>query len=94
MLFGIVDGATQMTAVRVGLAGLGTVGGGLFKLLQQQEKTIEARCGVPIVVTAVSARNRSQQRGFEVGNSVWHDNAASLAQDENVDVVCVQVLPV
>ena len=77
-----------MTALRVGLAGLGTVGGGLFKLLQQQGGTIEARCGVPIVVTAVSARNRSQQRSFDVGNLVWHDNAASLARDENVDVVC------
>jgi homoserine dehydrogenase len=77
-----------MTSLRVGIAGIGTVGGGLFKLLQQQAKTIEARCGVPIAVTAISARNRTQQRDFDVGNLVWHDNATLLARDENVDVVC------
>ena len=77
-----------MTALRVGIAGLGTVGGGLFKLLQQQAKIIEARCGVSIVVTAVSARNRTQQRGFDVANLVWHENAVLLARDKNVDVVC------
>ena len=77
-----------MTALRVGIAGLGTVGGGLVKLLQQQAKIIEARCGVPIVVTAVSARNRTQQRDFDVANLVWHENAVLLARDKNVDVVC------
>ena len=52
------------------------------------EHALEARCGVPIVVTAISARNRTQQRDFDVGNLVWHDNAALLARDKNVDVVC------
>ena len=77
-----------MTELRVGVAGLGTVGGGLIKLLAAQKSVIEERCGLSILVTAVSAKDRSRDRGFDVGNAVWHDDAVSLAKDEKVDVVC------
>ncbi|MFP6754563.1 MAG: homoserine dehydrogenase [Alphaproteobacteria bacterium] len=77
-----------MTELRVGVAGLGTVGGGLVKLLATQRSVIEERCGLSVLVTAVSAKDRSRERGFDLGAAVWHDDAVSLAKDENVDVVC------
>ena len=77
-----------MTELRVGVAGLGTVGGGLVKLLATQRSVIEERCGLSVLVTAVSAKDRSRERGFDLGGAVWHDDAVSLAKDENVDVVC------
>ena len=77
-----------MTELRVGVAGLGTVGGGLVKLLATQRSVIEERCGLSVLVTAVSAKDRSRERGFDLGSAVWHDDAVSLAKDENVDVVC------
>ena len=77
-----------MTELRVGVAGLGTVGGGLVKLLATQRSVIEERCGLSVLVTAVSAKDRSRERGFDLGGAVWHDAAVSLAKDENVDVVC------
>jgi len=77
-----------VTELRVGVAGLGTVGGGLVKLLATQRSVIEERCGLSVLVTAVSAKDRSRERGFDLGAAVWHDDAVSLAKDENVDVVC------
>ncbi|MFP6718070.1 MAG: homoserine dehydrogenase [Alphaproteobacteria bacterium] len=77
-----------MTELRVGVAGLGTVGGGLVKLLATQRSVIEERCGLSVLVTAVSAKDRSRERGFDLEGAVWHDDAVSLAKDENVDVVC------
>jgi len=77
-----------VTELRVGVAGLGTVGGGLVKLLATQRSVIEERCGLSVLVTAVSAKDRSRERGFDLGSAVWHDDAVSLAKDENVDVVC------
>ena len=77
-----------MTKLRVGVAGLGTVGSGLVKLLLSQKSVIEERCGGPVLVTAVSAKDRSRNRDFDIGKTVWHDDAVSLAKDENVDVVC------
>ena len=49
--------------LRIGLAGLGTVGTSVLDQLTRNATLIEARCGRPVVVTAVSARTRTKQRG-------------------------------
>ena len=72
--------------LRIGLAGLGTVGGGVIKLLAARADSIAARAGQPIVVTAVSARSR-RERGFSIDGLIWHDDPVTLAADPNVDVV-------
>jgi homoserine dehydrogenase len=71
----------------IGLAGLGTVGGGVLKLLRDNADLITARAGRPIAVTAVSARDRSKDRGVPVSGLRWYDDAAALAADGGVDVV-------
>lgn len=77
-----------MTILRVGIAGLGTVGGGLFRLLVNQTETIAERCGRTISVTAISARDRDKERDLNLSGIKWHEDAVSLARDDNVDVVC------
>jgi homoserine dehydrogenase len=77
----------MMKPLRVGIAGLGTVGGGVVKLLAQQAELITARAGRPITVTAVSARDRTRDRGISLDGLNWHDNPLSLASDPAVDVV-------
>ena len=47
----------------VGIAGLGTVGGGVLRVLRDNAALVEARAGRPIAVTAVSARDRGRDRG-------------------------------
>ena len=71
----------------VGLAGLGTVGAGVLAVLRENAELIAARAGRPIVVTAVSARDRTRDRGISVGGFRWYDDAVALAQDGGVDVV-------
>jgi homoserine dehydrogenase len=73
--------------LRIGLAGLGTVGGGVMTLLRDNATLIAARAGRPIVVTAVSARDRARDRGLPVAGLSWHENAVTLANDPEVDVV-------
>jgi homoserine dehydrogenase len=75
-----------MSRLRVGIAGLGTVGGGVVKLLAAQAPIIAARAGQEIVVTAVSARTR-RARGFSLEGLSWHDDPVALAADPDVDVV-------
>ena len=77
-----------MSLLRVGIAGLGTVGGSLVKLLRQQAKTIEVRCGVSVEVTSVSARDKSRKRDFDIDGLTWQEHATGLANDKNVDVIC------
>ena len=73
--------------LRVGLAGLGTVGAGVVKLLDANADLIARRAGRRIVVTAVSARDRGRSRGVDLSRFAWVDDAADLAARADVDVV-------
>src|SRR3978361_19476 len=71
----------------VALAGLGTVGGGVLKMLRDNADIVTARAGRPIAVTAVSARDRSKDRGFPVTGLHWYEDPVALAADPGVDVI-------
>jgi len=70
--------------LRIGLAGLGTVGGGLVKFLA--ERPDFAPAGDRAVVTGVSARSRSRQRDFDISSMTWFDDPVALASSPETDV--------
>ncbi|MBU6475536.1 MAG: homoserine dehydrogenase [Alphaproteobacteria bacterium] len=72
--------------LKIGIAGLGTVGAAVFRLLEDNGALIAARLQRPVRVTAVSARSR-KDRGLDLSKVKWHDDPAALADDENVDLV-------
>ena len=75
-------------ALRIGLAGLGTVGGGVAKLLLQGAPALGSRAGKPLALTAVSARDRKKiRRGIALNGAAWEDDALALARRPDVDVV-------
>jgi homoserine dehydrogenase len=71
----------------IGVAGLGTVGAGVLKLLAANGEIVAARAGRPVTVGAVSARSRGRDRGVPVDGLRWHDDPVALAADPGVDVV-------
>jgi len=73
--------------LRIGLAGLGTVGASVLKILQRQENALAARCGRSIRVVAVSARDRKRDRGVDLGGLAWFDDPVALAKSDEVDCV-------
>lgn len=73
--------------LRIGLAGLGTVGAGVLRLLDENEALVARRAGRPVQVTAVSARDRSRERGVDLAGLAWEDDATALASREDVDLV-------
>ncbi len=73
--------------LRIGLAGLGNVGAGVVRVLADNADIIARRAGRPIVVTAVSARDRNRDRGIDLGGFAWLDDAAELPARDDVDVV-------
>lgn len=73
--------------LNLGIAGLGTVGSGLLTLLENNRDHLTKMTGRPIVVTAVSARDRSRDRGVPLDGVRWYDDAVALAKDENIDVL-------
>jgi len=73
--------------LRIGVAGLGTVGAGVIRLLAENADLLAWRCGRRIEVVAVSARDRRRDRGLDLAATRWHDDARALAADDAVDVV-------
>lgn len=71
--------------LRIGLAGLGTVGVSVLHILRRQENALAARCGRAIRVTGVSARDRSRDRGIDLGGLAWFDDPVALAQSGEID---------
>jgi len=72
--------------LRIAIAGLGTVGTGVIKLLDESGELIAQRGGRPIEIGAVSARNRDANRGVHIDRFKWWDDALALAEDPDTDV--------
>ncbi|HBD89513.1 MAG TPA: homoserine dehydrogenase, partial [Gemmobacter sp.] len=72
--------------LRLGLAGLGTVGIGVVKIVQQHADLITRRTGRPVVITAVCARDRSKTRDADLSAYAWETDPVALAQRDDVDV--------
>jgi homoserine dehydrogenase len=73
--------------LRVGIAGLGTVGASVARLIARNAESLATRAGRPIALTAVCARDRSRDRGVDLAHAAWHADPAALARDPQVDCV-------
>jgi len=73
--------------LRLGLAGLGTVGVGVVQMVEENAALLAARAGRPVVVTAVSARSRGKDRGIDLAPYAWEDDPVQLAKSNDIDVL-------
>ena len=76
----------MVAPLKVGLAGLGTVGASVVRLIENQHAELAARCGRPIEIVAVTARSRNKDRGADLKSIRWVDDPQALATDPDIDV--------
>ena len=72
--------------LRLGIAGLGTVGVGVVKIVQKHAQLLADRTGRTITISAVSARSRDKDRGVNLSKYSWEDDPVALARRDDVDV--------
>jgi homoserine dehydrogenase len=72
--------------LRLGIAGLGTVGVGVLRIVQKHADMLSTRAGRPIEITAVSARSKTKDRGVDLSGYAWEDDPIDLAKRDDVDV--------
>jgi homoserine dehydrogenase len=77
----------MMQPLRIAVAGLGNVGAGTVKLLQQHAEDLARRCERPIEIRAVSARDRRRNRGIDLSHYAWLEDPVALAQLPEIEVV-------
>jgi homoserine dehydrogenase len=73
--------------LRIGIAGLGTVGASVIRILDRRNEAVAQRGGRPVQVVAVSARDRSKDRGVDLSRFAWFDDPTALARSPEVDCV-------
>ena len=73
--------------LRIGIAGLGTVGKGVIRLIETNRDLLAARAGRPLEVVAVTARDRSKDRGIDLSPYYWEEDMIALAARDDIDVV-------
>nr|WP_137676916.1 homoserine dehydrogenase [Parerythrobacter lutipelagi] len=73
--------------LRIAIAGLGTVGAGVVRLMTENGPVLTERAGRPIQIVAVSARDRSVDRGVDLSAYAWEDDMTAMAARDDVDVV-------
>ena len=73
--------------MKIAIAGLGTVGIGTLELLSRNADLLTQRCGRPIEVVAVSARDRGRDRGIDLSGIEWFDDAEAMAGAAEAEVV-------
>ncbi len=72
--------------LRLGIAGLGTVGVGIVRIVQKHAALLATRAGRPIVITAVSARSKTKNRDVDLSDYAWVDDPVALANRDDIDV--------
>ena len=73
--------------LKIGIAGLGTVGAGVVKLLAQHNRLLALRGGRRLKLVAVSARSRAKKRDIDLGGVRWEKDPLALATAPDIDVV-------
>jgi len=73
--------------LKIGIAGLGTVGAGVVKMVQTHGELLARRAGRPLEIVAVSARSRSKDRGVDLSGYAWEDDPVALAKRDDVDLL-------
>lgn len=73
-------------ALRLGIAGLGTVGAGVLDIVAKHGSLLAERAGMPIQVTGVAARDKAKKRGHDLSGMAWFEDAVALAKASDIDV--------
>src|SRR6202165_1058199 len=76
----------MVAPLKIGIAGLGTVGAQVVRLLERQREALATRCGRGIQVGAVFAPSRGKRRDAEVKGLRWVADPVALATDREIDV--------
>ena len=74
------------TPLRLGIAGLGTVGVGIVRIVQKHGALLALRAGRPVEIVAVSARSKTKNRDVDLSDYDWEDDPVALAKRSDIDV--------
>ena len=76
-----------MEKCHIAIAGLGVVGAETARHLIERQAILSEKTGVPMMLSAVSARSKGKDRGFDMSGLTWCDDPVALADMDDIDIV-------
>jgi len=76
-----------MSVLRIGIAGLGTVGASTVQVIEHHKDLLALRAGQSIEIVAVSARSRNLDRAVSIEGYRWYDDPTVMAVADDIDLV-------
>ena len=73
--------------VNIAIVGLGQVGNYLYNELNLKKKSIEVKTGKRLNIAAISARNKSKKRKFEVNKEIFFSNPLKIFEKKKIDIL-------
>ncbi|HWM80885.1 MAG TPA: homoserine dehydrogenase [Pseudolabrys sp.] len=77
----------MVAPLKIGVAGLGTVGAAVVAMISRDRALLTARCGRPVEIVAVCARSRAKKRNIDLRKIRWVSDPLKLAVDPDIDVL-------
>lgn len=74
-------------SLKIGVAGLGTVGASVVRILQKDGKMLADKTGRAVEIVSVAARDKNKDRGFDGTGLNWCDDVLDMAEDRRLDVI-------
>ena len=75
----------MVSPLKIGIAGLGTVGSEVARMIERQKSVLATKCGRPIKLVAVTARSKAKKRGLDLRGLRWVKSPLALASDPDID---------
>ena len=75
-----------MKTVKIGLLGLGTVGGGVYKLIERQKSEMVSKTGADVEIAKILVHNRNKKREG-IDESLLTDQWKDIIEDKEIDIV-------
>ena len=76
----------MLKTVRIGIAGLGTVGIGVINIIRKNLQLIEAKTNSSVEIVAISAKSKSKSRGISLEKYQWESDPTNLAKRDDIDI--------
>ena len=73
--------------IKIGIAGLGTVGSGVINLLEKNKVEILKRSGFEISIVCVSASNKDKKRNCNIEGLSFYTNPLEMIRNESIDIL-------
>ena len=77
----------KSSAINIGLLGCGTIGSGVYHLIERNQVLLQEAVGVPVKVKRILVKDPDEQRPYEADHELMVTDPEPIIEDPEIDIV-------